>query len=95
MLMELKVKPLEWKQDRFENWIAHGVNCAYKLSKQVESDDYYCQITTIHNNKFEESFYDSDISQMKLWCETHHKNTVIRHFNNSINFYTDNNITFI
>lgn len=94
MLMELKVKPLEWKQYRFENWIAHGVNCAYKISK-VETDEYYCEVKLVYNNKIEECFYDSDIAQMKLWCETHHENTVKRHFNNSINFYTDNNITFI
>ena len=44
MLIELKVKPLEWTQDRFGTWIAHGIECEYQIEYINESNEYYCKV---------------------------------------------------
>jgi hypothetical protein len=86
-LIELKVKPLEWSQNRYGDWIALGIGCNYHICDINKNGDYYCKVILKDTNKIQESFYDSDISQMKHWCYVDYKNSVIRHFNNSINMH--------
>ena len=91
-IIELKVKPLKWRQDANKTWYAYSVDQMFEIHL-FKSGEIYCLIKYTHRQQ--ESFIGENFEKVKSKCEEIHLQSIKSHCQTVIGSYTNNDIKFI